>query len=376
MAGMKQEYGAKKGAEVFYASKNAGKIKGVDDDCDAEEIVTRLGSMMEQLKTAGDRLDGLEQKADAGPRFVCKAHPNGDWQPYDTVQGVWKGEPVRSKDQAERICQRLNAKHVTMGDAGSGVHAHIKKRVEEGVTDLKALAQSCKENFPHVSDEHIHMAVQECAAAHEAKRRDKEQEDEREAAKAVLERDDVTSVTPAALQLDQSDFYVSTKRYQELVRSGRWKPMGQPSGGTAKVKQRNKDTGNWEEQTVYLDRQRGDAKGVKFIGVELDGGTWVATFEENGKTKRLTFGKSAGETKEEAVRYAKRKIGVDDMNQRDWRGVEQFVEEEKREKEHAADALEAEAEATNDPKIKAVLLAKALTQREEVGRTDADRPFR
>jgi hypothetical protein len=27
---MDREYGAKKGKEVFYASKNAGKIKGVD----------------------------------------------------------------------------------------------------------------------------------------------------------------------------------------------------------------------------------------------------------------------------------------------------------------------------------------------------------
>jgi len=29
-AAMKEEYGPKKGEEVFYASKNAGKIKGVD----------------------------------------------------------------------------------------------------------------------------------------------------------------------------------------------------------------------------------------------------------------------------------------------------------------------------------------------------------
>lgn len=27
---MTKEYGAKKGAQVFYASRNAGKIKGVD----------------------------------------------------------------------------------------------------------------------------------------------------------------------------------------------------------------------------------------------------------------------------------------------------------------------------------------------------------
>lgn len=31
LAAMKREYGAKKGEEVFYASKNAGKITGIDD---------------------------------------------------------------------------------------------------------------------------------------------------------------------------------------------------------------------------------------------------------------------------------------------------------------------------------------------------------
>jgi len=30
MSAMKQQYGAKKAQQVFYASRNAGKIKGVD----------------------------------------------------------------------------------------------------------------------------------------------------------------------------------------------------------------------------------------------------------------------------------------------------------------------------------------------------------
>lgn len=30
MKSMKKEYGSKKGEKVFYASRNAGKIKGVD----------------------------------------------------------------------------------------------------------------------------------------------------------------------------------------------------------------------------------------------------------------------------------------------------------------------------------------------------------
>lgn len=37
MRAMKEQYGEKKGEEVFYASKNAGKITGVDSD-DVDEI--------------------------------------------------------------------------------------------------------------------------------------------------------------------------------------------------------------------------------------------------------------------------------------------------------------------------------------------------
>lgn len=32
MANMKSEYGSKKGEQVFYASRNKGKIKGVDPE--------------------------------------------------------------------------------------------------------------------------------------------------------------------------------------------------------------------------------------------------------------------------------------------------------------------------------------------------------
>ena len=38
MASMKKEYGEKKGEEVFYASKNAGKLKGVDSDDELSEL--------------------------------------------------------------------------------------------------------------------------------------------------------------------------------------------------------------------------------------------------------------------------------------------------------------------------------------------------
>ena len=44
---MQQEYGAKKGESVFYASKNAGKIKGVE----AQQQLSRgMESIRRQMK--------------------------------------------------------------------------------------------------------------------------------------------------------------------------------------------------------------------------------------------------------------------------------------------------------------------------------------
>ena len=42
---MTQQYGAKKGEQVFYASKNAGTISGVDAICDAFPIGGALNGM-------------------------------------------------------------------------------------------------------------------------------------------------------------------------------------------------------------------------------------------------------------------------------------------------------------------------------------------
>lgn len=51
MRAMKAEYGAEKGEQVFYASKNAGRIKGVDrgffGHCDPNELRTH------QIRTTG-----------------------------------------------------------------------------------------------------------------------------------------------------------------------------------------------------------------------------------------------------------------------------------------------------------------------------------
>lgn len=51
MSHMKKEYGAKEGESVFYASKNKGKISGVDS--------------VEKLKKATERVDSLHKRMDA-----------------------------------------------------------------------------------------------------------------------------------------------------------------------------------------------------------------------------------------------------------------------------------------------------------------------
>ena len=40
MSAMKKQYGGKKGEQVFYASRNKGKIKGVDEARDAVKKAT------------------------------------------------------------------------------------------------------------------------------------------------------------------------------------------------------------------------------------------------------------------------------------------------------------------------------------------------
>lgn len=72
---MVKEYGEKKGEEVFYASKNAGKITGVDSkDCD------EMNEGSEGLKTYGDddrAHDGCHHhdlEGKTGPEIEDKGH--------------------------------------------------------------------------------------------------------------------------------------------------------------------------------------------------------------------------------------------------------------------------------------------------------------
>jgi hypothetical protein len=99
-AAMQQEYGEKKGEEVFYASKNAGKISGVDD----------MNGGVEGLKSYGDTMsEGSE-----GLKSYEAAHDDND---DDTHHHELKGKtgPDIEDDKKKR-------------DAGMGlVHAKEEK---------------------------------------------------------------------------------------------------------------------------------------------------------------------------------------------------------------------------------------------------------
>jgi hypothetical protein len=59
MSSMKAKYGSKKGEEVFYASKNAGKITGVDDD---DRVPLEEGKSRETINKNVAKLVGAGHK--------------------------------------------------------------------------------------------------------------------------------------------------------------------------------------------------------------------------------------------------------------------------------------------------------------------------
>ncbi len=54
---MEKEYGGKKGEQVFYASRNAGKITGVD--------AQKMDQIMDSVGKLAERFDSMEKRCDA-----------------------------------------------------------------------------------------------------------------------------------------------------------------------------------------------------------------------------------------------------------------------------------------------------------------------
>jgi hypothetical protein len=68
---MKSKYGEKKGKEVFYASKNAGKITGVDDDAQHMGLTGEGATSIKQLVT---ECDALEKRMDFFEKRFAMRH--------------------------------------------------------------------------------------------------------------------------------------------------------------------------------------------------------------------------------------------------------------------------------------------------------------
>lgn len=100
-AAMAEEYGAKKGEQVFYASKNAGKITGVDGkDCD------EMNEGSEGLKTYGDA-HHHEFHGETGPEIKDKGS-------HDAKMGL-----VHAKEESV------------------AAHANYPKPMDSGAADAK-----------------------------------------------------------------------------------------------------------------------------------------------------------------------------------------------------------------------------------------------
>jgi hypothetical protein len=57
LSSMEKNYSPAKGEQVFYASKNAGKITGVD--------AQKLGHIMDSVSKLSERFDSVEKRCDS-----------------------------------------------------------------------------------------------------------------------------------------------------------------------------------------------------------------------------------------------------------------------------------------------------------------------
>ncbi len=74
MGSMQKQYGAKKGKQVFYASKNAGKISGVDRGFYQHLTHESLQHLEDNVECIGDGFD--DAAFPKTPKTDCFSHQN------------------------------------------------------------------------------------------------------------------------------------------------------------------------------------------------------------------------------------------------------------------------------------------------------------
>lgn len=92
MSAMKKQYGTEKGEEVFYASKNAGTITGVDSD--ELTMAERIEDACARFDAMCARMDAMQDRCDSRPRRADE---------------TYRGEPVVVRGGSAGVAGMVNA---------------------------------------------------------------------------------------------------------------------------------------------------------------------------------------------------------------------------------------------------------------------------
>lgn len=146
LASMKKEYGVQKGEQIFYASKNAGTISGVD----SSELDCALDTMAVQIGSLGEAAAGIVKKMDEKAR---RAAAENKWKPGDKLKDGGKvvsvsGDKVRvwykgwkPNEWTEVHYKTLNKDEGRFGSLGEAAAGIVKKM------DAKARGDAYKLSF-------------------------------------------------------------------------------------------------------------------------------------------------------------------------------------------------------------------------------------
>lgn len=113
LAKMKSEYGDEKGEQVFYASKNAGTISGVDSMDNVSPLQQRLDTMAEQVNSLGQVAASVASRMDAQKTFVVSGRDSkGKLYFYNGVEKTpYSSEAMKYSDidQARSAAEKASS---------------------------------------------------------------------------------------------------------------------------------------------------------------------------------------------------------------------------------------------------------------------------
>jgi hypothetical protein len=88
LAAMKKQYGDEKGEQVFYASKNSGKISGVDaTEADCDDAKRRFDDLLDKAHDVARRVSDAE-KGEIEPEPEVKSDDAIEDMVRETVRNV------------------------------------------------------------------------------------------------------------------------------------------------------------------------------------------------------------------------------------------------------------------------------------------------